>query len=288
MAISAAQTITGSNCQGQATSALVTGIVQIGASQTAVQFPTADIGYAIGVEIVESGGYVTIDLQTGIATPSAAYVAGTAQVETATVVAASGCTSNGNCSMTFTSTAVTGSPVTVVVALTTVLTTATLVAAALAAGLAANAAIAAQWTVTSSGADIIATRVSDANGYKYANEATSAMNIAIPSGLGLTAAPTSANTTPGVVSSGVNITDGDGKDFEGVTLVSMARMYGLEVNVTSGTADLESGSAVVVCPLPVKFWNSSGITSTFLTGDLILTSSAAATNLTVTVIGKST
>ena len=282
MAISAAQTITGSNCQGQATSSLVTGIVQIGASQTATQFTTADIGYAIGVEIVASGGSVAIDLQTGIATPSAAYVAGTAQVETATVVGT--CTSNGTCSLTFTSAAVTGSPLTVVVPLTTASNTATLVAAALAAGLAANTAIAAVWTVTSSGAGIIATRKSDANGYKYANE--SGTNIAIPSGLGITAAPTSANTTAGVVSSGVRVLDGDGKDFEGVTLVSMARLYSLEINVTSGTAG--AGNGTDVFHLPAKVWNTTGITDTLLTADLTLTSSAAATNLTITAIGKST
>jgi hypothetical protein len=284
MAISAAQTITGSNCQGQATSALVTGIVQIGASQAAVQFPTADIGYAIGVEIVASGGSVSIDLQSGIATPSAAYVAGTAQVETATVVAPSGATSNGPCSLTFTSAAVVGSPLTVSVALTTASNTATLVAAALAAGLAANAAIAAVWTVTSSAADIIMTRKSDANGYKYANEAGT--NLAIPAGLGITAAPTSANTTAGVVSSGVRVTDGDGKDFEGVTLVSMARLYSMEINITSGSASAGNGTQVLTTPS--KFWNSSGITGTLLTADLTITSTANATNATVTVIGKST
>ena len=286
MAISAAQTITGSNCQGQATSALVSGINQIGASQTAVQFPTADIGYAIGIEFVASGGTATIDLQSGVATGSAAYVAGTAQVETATVVAASGATSNGNCSLTFTSAAVTGSPLTVVVALTTASNTSTLVAAALAAGLAANTAIAAVWTVTSSAADIIMTRKSDANGYKYANEANT--NLAIPAGLGITAAPTSTTLPSGVVSSGVNVTDGDGKDFEGVTLVSMARMYGLEINVTSGAATAANSTASEAYKLPAKFWNSNGITGTTITGDLVLTSTAAATNLTVTVIGKST
>lgn len=283
MAISAAQTITGSNCQGQATSSLVTGIVQIGASQTATQFTTADIGYAIGVEIVASGGSVAIDLQTGIATPSAAYVAGTAQVETATVVAASGCTSNGNCSLTFTSAAVTGSPLTVVVPLTTASNTATLVAAALAAGLAANTAIAAQWTVTSSGAGIIATRKSDANGYKYANE--SGTNIAIPAGLGITAAGTSANTTAGVVSSGVRVFDGDGLDFEGVTLVEMARLYSLEINVTSGAAT--GNNSVDTWKVPAKFWTTTGWTDFTLTNDLTIISTAAATNGTVTVIGKS-
>jgi len=284
MAISAAQTITGSNCQGQATSALVTGVVQIGASQTAVQFPTADIGYAIGFEIVASAGTVTLDLQSGVATGSAAYVAGTAQVETATVVAASGATSGGNCDLIFTSTATTGSPLTVSVALTTASNTATLVAAALAAGLAANTAIAAVWTVTSSGANIVITRKSDANGYKYANETNT--NLLIPAGLGITAAPTSANTTAGVVSSGVRITDGDGKDFEGVTLVSMATLYSLEINITSGSAS--AGNTTQVLTTPSKFWNSSGNTGTLLTADLVITSTAAGTNSTVTVLGKST
>lgn len=284
MAISAAQTITGSNCQGQATSALVTGIVQIGASQTAVQFPTADIGYAIGYEIVASAGTVTLDLQSGVATGSAAYVAGTAQVVTATVTAASGATSNGNCSLTFTSPAVTGSPLTVVVPLTTASNTATLVAAALAAGLAANTAIAAVWTVTSTGASVIVTRKSDANGYKYANETST--NLAIPSGLGISAAPLSTISPTGVVSSGVRITDGDGKDFEGVTLVSMATLYSLEINVTSGSASAGNGTQVLTTPS--KFWNSSGITGSLLTADLVITATAAATNGTVTVIGKST
>jgi hypothetical protein len=284
MAISAAQTITGSNCQGQATSALVTGIVQIGASQAAVQFTTANIGYAIGIEFVASGGTATIDLQSGVATGSAAYVAGTAQVVTATVTAAAGCTSNGNCSLTFTSPAVTGSPVTVVVALTTASNTATLVAAALAAGLAANTAIAAVWTVTSSGAAIIITRKSDANGYKYANETST--NLAIPSGLGISAAPLSVISPTGVVSSGVRITDGDGKDFEGVTLVSMATLYSLEINNTSGSASAGNGTQVLTTPS--KFWNSSGITGSLLTADLVITSTAAGTNSTVTVLGKST
>lgn len=284
MAISAAQTITGSNCQGQATSSLVTGIVQIGASQTAVQFPTADIGYAIGYEIVASAGTVTLDLQSGVATGSAAYVAGTAQVVTATVTAASGATSNGNCSLTFTSPPVTGSPLTVVVPLTTASNTATLVAAALAAGLAANTAIAAVWTVTSSGASVIVTRKSDANGYKYANEIST--NLAIPSGLGISSAPLSTISPTGVVSSGVRITDGDGKDFEGVTLVSMAKLYSLEINITSGSASAGNGTQVLTTPS--KFWNSNGNTGSLLTADLVITATAPATNGTVTVIGKST
>jgi hypothetical protein len=137
--------------------------------------------------------------------------------------------------------------------------------------------------VTSSGADIIITRKSDANGYKYANESNT--NLAIPAGLGITAAATSANTTLGVVSSGVRITDGDGKDFEGVTLISMATLYSLEINNTNGSASAGNGTQVLTTPS--KFWNSSGITGSLLTADLVITSTAAGTNTTVTVLGKS-
>lgn len=285
MAISSATAVYGMNCTGTfSDTGLQSGSVQIGPSQTGVPFTSATIGYGLKGELTTSGNTFVLDVQAGSATGTS-YVAGTAQVETATVVAASGCTSNGNCSLTFTSAAVTGSPLTVVVALTTASNTATLVAAALAAGLAANTAIAAVWTVTSSGADIIFTRIADANGYKYANEAGT--NLAIPSGLGLTAAATSANTTAGVVTSGTSITvGGDGKDFEGVALSSIATLYGILVDVTSGSATASNGTHTF--PLPAMFYNSTGFTGTFITADLTITATAAATVVKITALGKAT
>ena len=283
MAISSAQAIYGFNCIGTfADTDLQAGSVQVGPSQKSVSLSTGTIGYGVKAELTTSTNTLTLDVQTNTASGTA-YVAGTAQVETATVVAASGCTSNGNCSLTFTSAAVTGSPLTVVVALTTASNTATLVAAALAAGLAANTAIAAVWTVTSSVANILFTRIVDANGYKYANEAGT--NLAIPAGLGLTAAATSANTTAGVVTSGTSITvGGDTKDFRGAALTSITTLQGVLIDVASGSGTATNGTQVFL--LPYFFQSLTGTTGTMLTADLVITATSAKTLLNITVIGK--
>lgn len=283
MIIASALTNNGTSFTASPASSLTTGRVTVGTSAAQQSFTTADIGYAISARLTTSSTTATLDVQTGVCTGSAAFVAGVAQVETATVVAAAGATSGGNCIVTVTGSTLTGSPLAVTIPLTTSANTATLVASALAAGLNANTAIAAKYSVASSGADIILTVKADANGNYLADDGT--LNIAIPGGLGITAAPTSADTTAGVVSSGVQVLDGDGKDFEGVTLPSMARIYALEINVTSGSATATNGTQVL--PLPCKIWNTSGITGSMLTADLVITATSAGTNLTITALGKS-
>ena len=283
MIIASALTNNGTSFTASPASSLTTGRVTVGTSAAQQSFATADIGYAISARLTTSSTTATLDVQTGVCTGSAAFVAGVAQVETATVVAAAGATSSGNCIVTVTGSTLTGSPLTVTTPLTTSANTATLVASALAAGLNANTAIAAKYSVASSGADIILTVKADANGNYLADDGT--LNIAIPGGLGITAAPTSADTTAGVVSSGVQVLDGDGKDFEGVTLPSMARIYALEINVTSGSATATNGTQVLT--LPCKIWNTSGITGSMLTADLVITATSAGTNLTITALGKS-
>jgi hypothetical protein len=283
MIISSALTNNGTSFTASPASSLTTGRVTVGTSAAQQSFATADIGYAISARLTTSSTTATLDVQTGVCTGSAAFVAGVAQVETATVIAAAGATSSGNCIVTVTGSTLTGSPLAVTIPLTTSANTAILVASALASGLNANAAIAAKYSVTSSGADIVLTVKADANGNYLANDGT--LNIAIPSGLGITAAPTSADTTAGVVSSGVQVLDGDGKDFEGVTLPSMARIYALEINVTSGSASATNGTQVLT--LPCKIWNTSGITGSMLTADLVITATSAGTNLTITALGKS-
>jgi len=283
MAISSAATTYGTTFRATPESVLSSGSLTVGVAAATQSFSTADIGYAMTSRLTTASTTATLDIQSGVCTGSAAYVAGTAQVETATVVAAAGATSAGNCTITFTSAAVTGSPVSVVVPLTTASNTETLVTAALVAGIAANTAIAEKFTVVRSGSTIVATRKVDSDSNYVANDAT--LNIAIPSGLGITAAPTSADTTAGVASSGVQVLDGDGKDFEGVTLVSMARLYCLEINVTAGSASATNGTQVL--PLPCRVWNTSGITGSMLTADLVVTALTAGTNITITAIGKS-
>lgn len=283
MIIASALTNNGTSFTASPASSLTTGRVTVGTSAAQQSFATADIGYAISSRLTTSSTTATLDVQTGVCTGSAAFVAGVAQVETATVVAAAGATSSGNCIVTVTGSTLTGSPLAVTIPLTTSANTATLVASALASGLNANTAIAAKYSVASSGADIILTVKADANGNYLANDGT--LNIAIPGGLGITAAATSADTTAGVVSSGVQVLDGDGKDFEGVTLPSMARIYALEINVTSGSASASNGTQVL--PLPCKIWNTSGFTGSMLTADLVITATSAGTNITITALGKS-
>jgi len=283
MIISSALTNNGTSFTASPSSSLTTGRVTVGTSAAQQAFTTADIGYAISTRLTTSSTTATLDIQSGVCTGSAAFVAGVAQVETATVIAAAGATSSGNCILTVTGSTLTGSPLDVTIPLTTSASTATLVASALAAGLNANTAIAAKYSVTSSGADIVLTVKEDANGNFLANDGT--LNIAIPGGLGITAASTSTNTTAGIVSSGVQVLDGDGKDFEGITLPSMARIYSLEINVTSGSATASNGTQVFT--LPCKIWNTSGITGTMLTADLVMTATSAGTNITITALGKS-
>jgi len=283
MIISSALTNNGTSFTASPASSLTTGRVTVGTSAAQQSFANADIGYAISARLTTSSTTATLDVQTGVCTGSAAFVAGVAQVETATVIAAAGATSSGNCIVTVTGSTLTGSPLAVTIPLTTSANTAILVASALASGLNANAAIAAKYSVASSGADIVLTVKADANGNFVANDSTH--NIAIPSGLGITAAATSTDTTAGVASSGVQVLDGDGKDFEGVTLPSMARIYALEINVTSGSASATNGTQVLT--LPCKIWNPSGITGSMLTADLVITATSAGTNLTITALGKS-
>lgn len=285
MIIKSALTGYGSSFSATPASSLTTGTFVIGTASTQQSFTTADIGYAISAKLTTSSTTATLDVQTGVCTGSATYVAGVAQVETATVdtVYGGGATSTGNCIVTVTGAALTGSPLAVTIPLTPSANTKALVASALALGLNANASIAEKYTVTSSGVNIVLTVKPDANGNYIANDST--LNIAIPEGLGIIAAPTSADATAGVASSGVQVLDGDGKDFEGVTIPSMARLYALEINVTSGSATASNGTQVL--PLPCKIWNASGFTGSMLTADLVITATSAGTNLTIVAIGKS-
>jgi hypothetical protein len=121
-----------------------------------------------------------------------ANVGGTAQVETATVVGTIEAAGAGNATVIVTAAGMTGSPKTFNVAVAND-DTASQVATKIRAALAADAAVTALFAVSGSGANVILTKLLPA-----ANDAT--LNISIDDGTsaGLTAAPTSANTTAGV------------------------------------------------------------------------------------------
>lgn len=207
--------------------------------------------YAIEAIMLGSAPTLTLTFTTGVATTSTAWTAGNAQVETATIVAAAGCTSNGTMTLVVVSAGMTTQNV--AVALTTAIhTTATLIAGAARTALAANATIAARFTISGSGAAIILTRKPVANHSiagvtvpEYAaTDAT--LNLAIPVGLGITAAANSADTTAGVRTVGTYISGGAGKDFEGTTLAPITGTHGLLLKAESGTVSTTGPVGVFV------------------------------------------
>ena len=285
MPITNATSTFGCSCKTQAASTLVSGASTLGNRQTVVSFANANIGYAIRSVMSQSANYTNLNVQTGVATGTAG-VTGVAQVETATVVG--GCTANDTCTVTITSDALSPSTFPVIVNLTTASNTATKVATALAAAISFNAAVSAVFTVTSSGANLIFTRKLNSDGNYPATDAS--LNVAISASSGITAAPTSTDTTAGTATTGTFIYDADGKDFEGVTLASMLTLYSLEINVIRGSASASNttDAGTHVFPLPAKFWFPSGNTGALLTADLRITALQNGTEVTITVLGKST
>jgi hypothetical protein len=118
--------------------------------------------------------------------------AGAFQVETMTVVAAAGCTSDGNLTIGAGGLWVGGSPYPILVPLTVAThTTAELIAEAIRAAYAANSPFAAAWSISRSGAVLTMTRL-----VATANDGTA--NFTIAGGLGVSAVSSSTNTTAGV------------------------------------------------------------------------------------------
>ena len=276
------------------TSSNSSGSIQIGANSETISFPTADVVYSLRAIFAGSSDELAIDLTDCDTTGSTAFVAGNAQVETATITAAAGATSSGTMTLGLTSAGMTGSPLNIAVPLVTgTHTTAALIAAAARNALLANAVVVARFTISGTGPNIVLTRKPTSSyavptgilNLYAANDTT--LNLAIPSGLGVTAAATSANTTAGVISDGVKIYDGDGKDFEGETLAAIAATYGVMIknsegplfNITGSTSD----SFTLAADSIILFAGSS---SNQIDSQLIFLSSGAA-DLTITVIGQS-
>lgn len=301
MSISDAKATYGLTAIGTPIGTNLSGTCQIGVTSTSASFPTADVAYSMRAVIVGSSSAAVLSLAENTTSGSTSWTAGTAQVETATVVAASGCTSNGTMALTLTCAAVSGSPLTINVPLTTTEhTTAALIAAAARSAINATAAAAAVLTAGGSGANIVlsvlptSTRTvpgGTLNIYS-ANDAT--LNLAIPSGLGVTAAGTSTDTTAGVATAGAKIYDGDGLDFEGVDIPTAARIYAVLTEVSAIGSSLEmkysaitSGCNTTALAIGRKFeiWNN-GITAPL--GTLTFTCGGSVADVTVTVIGSTT
>lgn len=215
---------------GTPTKTQSTGDIQIGVASTSLPLTGATKAYCVSATLGGLPQTLTIDMGTGIATIGTAPVS---QVETATVVAGAGATSNGNLAVTVTGARITGSPLAFSVALTTAThTTATLIAGAIRTAFNANSALTTVYTVGGTGADITLTEIVGEN-----NDGT--LNIAITAGLGVSAIVNSTNTTLG--DAGVKLTNGtgDGKDFEGISLGALTETKAVLIKCVSGEVSFD-------------------------------------------------
>lgn len=288
MNLSTARATIGLQAKATPTSTAVGGSVPIGANPTVVSFPDADVIYAVRAFFAAGGPSFTPNLTTGVTTGSTAFVAGAAQIETAT---AAGTASNGgNVTTTVTSAGMTGSPL----AITTAILngdTPTVWAGKVRTSLAANTTIAERFDVSGTTTSIILTRkpgtvlTSDNETVNLFLATDATLNIALAGPAGVTAAATSANTLAGTVTSGVLIRDGDAKDFEGATIPTCVPKAVLFVN--GGTAALEIDGGGTLANLDIEGGSSILFAGgNVLTGETALTIVGSGTYLTVTVLAE--
>lgn len=288
MNLSTARATIGLQAKATPTSTAVGGSVPIGANPTVVSFPDADVIYAVRAFFAAGGPTFALASTTGATTGSTSWVAGAAQIETAT--AAGTASASGNVTTTVTSAGMTGSPL----AITTAILngdTPTVWAGKVRTSLAANATIAKRFDVSGTTTSIILTRkpgtvlTSDNETVNLYLATDATLNIALAGPAGVTAAATSANTLAGTVTSGVLIRDGDAKDFEGVTIPTCVPKAVLLAN--GGTAALEIDGSGTLANLDIEGGSSILFAGgNVLTGETALTIVGSSTFLTVTVLAE--
>ena len=272
----------------------ITNDVQVGIGNTVLPLTGADVAYSVGCLLADSTADFVIDLADGDTTGTTAWTAGVAQVETATAVGT--ITLAGNATVVVTAAGMTGSPKTISVAVA-LNDTAAQWAAKVRTALAADAAVAALFDVSGTSASIILTRkpvktytIGMTSVPLYAaNDST--LNISLDNGTctGITTAATSANTTAGVLTVGALLFDGDGKDFECVTLPTIDTIGGWLIQNLSSSADNISinGTAHDISAItPGQTLLNAATTATNLMIDDLTIEASSNAFVTVTVIGK--
>ena len=225
MAISNARAYTGLQASAEPTSEGTTGSLSIGQGSTVTSLTAATGAIVLGIEL-DSTYDVEFDSETLIPTITGA---GVNQVETAT--AAGTITASGNATVVVTGDDITGSPLTVSVAVLNTDTAATW-AGKVRTALGAVTAITSLYTVGGTTTAISLTRI-----VKRYNDST--LNISLANGTctGITAAPTSVGTTAGINPAKcwrISGTTYAGDDFEGVDLPTIQSFLGFQVRHTAG------------------------------------------------------
>ena len=234
--------------------------VKVGKDNAATSLSSATKVVSFDAIINGSASDLVIDISDLDSTGSTAWTAGTAQVETATVVGT--ITTAGNAEVIVTSAIVTGSPITLSVAVA-LSDTASDVATKIRTALSADSAITTYFSIGGTGADVVLTHKGSKqytiNGTSVpvypANDATLNISIDNDTCAGLTTAATSTDTTAGVASSGVYVQNLDGNDFEGEATGGATAIYGLYIANQSTSSDsvlVTQGTAVVDYAVPAS------------------------------------
>jgi hypothetical protein len=216
----------GLQATAEPTSEGTSGTILIGQGQSSTTLAEVTRAIVLCVELDDTHT-VVIDMTTLAATPTGA---GVAQIETATAVGT--ITASGNATVTVTGDDIVGSPLAISVAVTNTDTAATW-AGKVRTALNGTAAITSVYTVGGASTAISLTRTVA----RY-NDAT--LNIALANGTctGITAAPTSANSTAGVNPAKVFRIAGesyDGDDFEGADVPNATGVFGFLASHSAGT-----------------------------------------------------
>lgn len=292
--ISGAKVVYGLSATGTPIGTALTGTLQVGTAGTATNLSTSDIAYSMRCILAGTGDALALGLSDQDTTGSTAWVAGTAQVETAT--AAGTITGSGNAEVIVTASGMIGSPKTISVAVL-VDDTASDWAEKVRTALAADTDVAAKFDVSGSTTSIVLTRKATSSytvpggtlSLYAANDATLNISLDNDTCTGITTAATSANTTAGVVSDGAKIYDADGNDFEGVAMSTMSYFDGFllenlgsyQINAAGTSNDVFSvaaGSRILIA--------GNGTTGIALESDYTFTAGGGPCDLQITVLGR--
>jgi len=271
----------GLQATAEPTSEGTSGTITIGQGQTVTTLADATSAIVFAVE-VDSTYTVAINLSTLVPTLTGA---GVNQVETAT--AAGTITASGNATVIVTGDDITGSPLTVSVAVANTDTAATW-AGKVRTELNATAAITSLYTVGGASTAITLTRIAD----RY-NDST--LNISLANGTctGITTAATSADTTAGINPAKcwrISGTTYAGEDFEGADLPNPFVFCGIQVRSTAGegggTFLIDSGSFQdrLIVGETFQKSNATGIDSIEPSNSLTITGESSYQKAIVTLI----
>ena len=260
------------------------GTIQIGTYNSQVSFQGADIAYSCNGVMAATANAFAIAIASNGTSGSTAFAAGARQVETAT--AAGTISTAGNALLTVTAAGMTGSPKVISFAVGLSDTAAAWATKARAA-LAADADVAALFDVSGATTAIILTRKT-VLGIALANDATLNLAIANDTSAGITAAPTSANTTAGVASTGTLVSDGSGIDFEGKNLLPIVTLFSVLIQCEAGSCSYTTGSESGAMAAGESRLFVGGTSLASLLGSLVFTATAPRTSVSLVVTGKST